>query len=93
MLVCDFNYLMYTMPKSKEKTSKGTQKKKRIRATPGAGNHWAYRETLDTIKETDALLIEDILQLNCRDKYKYDPIVLLWMKILPRMRCLGCLEK
>ena len=64
---------MYMMPKSTEKTSKSTLKKKRIKATPGAGNPWAYRETLDTVKETDALLIKDILQLDCRDKYKVRP--------------------
>ena len=70
MLVRGFNYLMYTMPKSTEKTSKSTLKKKGIKATPGAGKPWAYRENLDTIKETDALSIKDILQLDCRDKYK-----------------------
>ena len=73
MLVRCFNYLMYRMPKSTEKTSKSTLEKKKIKATPGAGNPWAYRETLDTIKETDALSIEDILQLDCRDKYKVRP--------------------
>ena len=81
---------MYTMPKSTEKTSKSTPKKKKIKTIPGAGNPWAYRESLYTIKETDALSIDDILQLDCRDKY---PIFLLWMKLLPMMRCLGCSEK
>ena len=64
---------MYMMPKSTEKTSKSTLKKKKIKAIPGAGNPWTYRETLYTIKETDALSIEDILQLDCRDKYKVRP--------------------
>ena len=64
---------MYTMPKSTEKTSKSTPKKKKIKAIPGAGNPWAYRETLYTIKEADALSIKDILQLDCRDKYKVQP--------------------
>ena len=61
---------MYMMPKSTEKTSKSTPKKKKIKAIPGAGNPWAYRETLYTIKEADELSIEDILHLDCRDKYK-----------------------
>ena len=70
MLVHGSNYLMYTMPKSTEKTSKSTPKKKKIKTILGAGNPWAYRESLYTIKETDALSINDILQLDCRAKYK-----------------------
>ena len=73
MLVHGSNYLMYTMPKSTEKTSKSTPKKKKIKTIPDAGSPWAYREFLYTIKETDALSIDDILQLDCRAKYKVRP--------------------
>ena len=66
------------MPKAEEKMCKDTRKKKKTKSVPGAGSPWPYRETLETIKELEALCIEDILQLECRNRYKVWPNIMVY---------------
>ena len=60
------------MPKAKKKwldtPSKGiTRKTEKI---SGRGNLWPYKDKLEVIAETDLLDINDVLNLECRNRYK-----------------------
>ena len=58
------------MPKIKKKPANQPSRTKKARKTPGSGNPWAYKECLEPIIEDEALNSNEILNLECRNRYK-----------------------
>ena len=60
------------MPKAKKKSSatgsKGPRGKKK--KVPGEGNPWPYKDTVPPLPEADKLTRSDVLQIECRSRYK-----------------------
>ena len=63
------------MPKSKKKILNQPSKGKKARKMPGSSNPWAYKEYLEPITEDEALNSNEILNLECRSRYKIRPSV------------------
>ena len=40
---------------------------------PGSGNPWAYKECVEPINEDDAMSSDEILNLECRNRYRIRP--------------------
>ena len=57
------------MPKTKSKRAHSAPKDKKKR-TPGNGNPWAYKDKLKFFPETGKLTRSEVLQIECRDRYK-----------------------
>ena len=63
------------MPKIKKKPANQPSSAKKAEKTPGSGNPWAYKECLEPIKEDDALSSNEILNLECGNRYRIRPSV------------------
>ena len=63
------------MPKIKKKPAKQPPSTKKARKMPGSGNPWAYKECVEPINKDDMFSSNEIINLECRNRYRIRPSV------------------